>query len=143
MINRHVGPGIVLMCDFSGFRVPEMVKTRMVVVLSPRRRRTGRGKVLYTVVPLSTVEPGQIEPYHHRMDPQSLPVSQRSPDKDSWAKCDMVNTVSSERLTVPQSGGGIRETVSVTQADFKAIRGGVAIALGMVLVDSADAEPHS
>ena len=28
---------------------------------SPRRRRKGHGKVLYTVVPLSTVEPSQID----------------------------------------------------------------------------------
>ena len=117
------------MCNFEGFREPEMIKTRPVVVLSPKRRRKGGGMALYTVVPLSTVEPNRIEPYHHQMDPQSVPASQRAPDKASWAKCDMVNTVSSERLTVPVSGGGMREMVKVTPTDFEAIQRGVAIAL--------------
>jgi len=52
------------MCDFTGFKPPEMVKKRPVVILSPRyRRRTG----LCIVVPFSTVEPELIEPHHHRI----------------------------------------------------------------------------
>ena len=131
MTRKHLPPGTVVMCNFDGFREPEMVKTRPVVVLSPKRRRKGGGKALYTVVPLSTVKPDRIEPYHHQMDPQSVPASQRSSGKESWAKCDMVNTVSSDRLTVPVSSGGIREVVTATSADFEAIRQGVVIALGL------------
>lgn len=130
MTRKHLPPGTVVMCDFAGFRKPEMVKTRPVVVLSPKRRRKGGGTALYTVVPLSTVKPTTIEPYHHQMDPQSVPASQRS-GKDSWAKCDMVNTVSSDRLTVPVSSGGARVVVKATQADFEAIRKGVIMALGL------------
>jgi len=52
---------MVLMCDFTGFKPPEMVKQRPVVVVSPRyRRHTG----VCLVVPLSTVAPPEIEPHH-------------------------------------------------------------------------------
>ena len=53
------------MCDFTtGFKVPEMVKRRQVVVVSPRyRRHTG----LCLVVPFSTVAPNEIEPHHYEI----------------------------------------------------------------------------
>ncbi len=52
-------PGEIVICDFStGFRPPEMVKVRPVVVISPRRRTSQ----LVTVVPLSTTPPDPVEP---------------------------------------------------------------------------------
>ena len=47
-------------------------------------------------VPLSTTAPNPVEPFHHRMNPQSLPVSFRK--QDSWAKCDMLYTMALDRL---------------------------------------------
>ncbi len=41
----------VLECDFKGFIMPEMVKTRPVVIIGPRLRHRGD---LVTIVPLST-----------------------------------------------------------------------------------------
>ena len=51
MLKFHPEPGTILICDYStGFRLPEMVKKRPVVTISPRlKRRDG----LITVVPLS------------------------------------------------------------------------------------------
>ena len=52
-LNFHPEPGMVLICDFTtGFRVPEIVKRRPVVVISPRRRRASislvyRGGIKY------------------------------------------------------------------------------------------------
>jgi len=52
-INFHPKRGTVPMCDYTtGFKAPEMVKRRQVVVVSPRyRRHTG----FCIVVPLGTV----------------------------------------------------------------------------------------
>ena len=57
-LKFHPKPGTILVCDFrQGFRAPEMIKRRPVVVVSPRlRNRTD----LCTVVPLSTIEPRPI-----------------------------------------------------------------------------------
>lgn len=81
----------VVMCDFSGFIAPEMVKTRPVVVISKHKKNGG----LVTIVPLSTTKPEPLEPYHYPMPSNPLP------DKSNiqcWAKCDMVYTVSLARL---------------------------------------------
>lgn len=45
--------GSVLICDFRGYEVPEMIKVRPVVVI--RKHRTN--SLLVTVVPLSTTAP--------------------------------------------------------------------------------------
>lgn len=58
----HLSPGQILLCDFSDFKEPEMVKkNRPVIVLSSALK--GRDKLL-TIVPLSTVKPDPIQPYH-------------------------------------------------------------------------------
>jgi len=93
-LTFHPHPGIVLICDFNtSFKVPEMIKRRPVVVISPRPRRSNQ---LCTIVPLSTTAPNPVEPFHHRMDPRSL--LERLAGKETWAKCDMLATVSLERL---------------------------------------------
>jgi len=70
-----------------------MVKVRPVVVITPQL--PGRAS-LCTIVPLSTVEPNPLQPYHHKMDRCSLPSKLQK--ADCWAKCDMLYTVSLERL---------------------------------------------
>lgn len=90
-LSFHPGTGMVLMCNFdTGFKIPEMVKTRPVVVLSHRHRE------VCTVVPLSTAEPKPMEPCHHELSPDSLP--KRLASERTWAKCDMVTTVGLWRL---------------------------------------------
>lgn len=131
-LTFHPRPGMLLICDFNtGFKPPEMIKRRPVVVISPRPRRSNP---LCTVVPLSTTAPIPVEPFHHRMDPASLPG--KLAQKETWAKCDMLATVSLERLDRVMTGkkpGGKRIYVaaSVTQSDFEAIQKGVMIALGL------------
>ncbi|MFK5216451.1 type II toxin-antitoxin system PemK/MazF family toxin [Glaesserella parasuis] len=48
----------VVMCDFSGFIAPEMVKTRPVVVISKHKKNSE----LVTIVPLSTTKPEPLGP---------------------------------------------------------------------------------
>ncbi len=94
MITFHPKRGTVLMCDFTtGFRQPEMVKKRHVVVVSPRyRRHTG----LCLVVPFSTVAPHEIEDHHHIIRCGKYPFF--DPVRDVWAKADMLTCVCFERL---------------------------------------------
>jgi uncharacterized protein YifN (PemK superfamily) len=94
MLKFHPKKGTIVCCDFSkGFQAPEMVKVRPVVVITPQLQgRPG----LCTIVPLSTVEPDPFQPYHHKMNHNSLPPKLQK--SDCWAKCDMLYTVSLERL---------------------------------------------
>lgn len=99
-IQFHPEQGTILVCDFNGFKAPEMIKRRPVVVVSPRlRKRTG----LCTVVPLSTTPPVEMASFHCKLrihpplpDPYGEPVS--------WVKGDMVYTVSFDRLSLPFDG---------------------------------------
>ena len=121
-------PGTLWMCDFNtGFKPPEMVKKRPVVIIAPDgKSATG----LCTVVPLSTVRPNQVRPFHHLMDPKSLPA--RLAGKESWAKCDMLYTVSLDRLSRVTKRGGVEPaTFRVLGEDLEAIRDGVLVALGL------------
>ncbi|TSK07036.1 MAG: hypothetical protein FPO08_10425 [Geobacter sp.] len=131
-LSFHPKPGMVLMCDFSkGFRPPEIVKVRPVVVISPRPRRRTQ---LCTVIPLSSTAPSPVEPHHHKLDPASLP--QALAGTETWAKCDLIMTVCLDRLDRvkgrdPKTGQRLYTTSEVTAADFDAIQGAVVAALGL------------
>ena len=92
--------GTILVCDFSGFVAPEMVKRRPVVVLSPRlRKRDG----LCTIVPLSTTTPREVAAYHFKL--HVTPVLPEPYNAEyHWVKADMVYTVSFDRLMLMSSG---------------------------------------
>ncbi len=62
-------PGTVVMCDFAGYVVPEMVKVRPVVVIARNRKN----RHLVTVVPLSTTVPNNMEDHHHQLRTNPLP----------------------------------------------------------------------
>jgi len=137
----HPKRGMVLICDFNGFRAPEMTKKRPVVVVGEE----GTGRVgTCVVVPLSSVAPNPVMGFHHRLDPSSLPTSmRRSP---SWAKCDMITTVSRERLDRVMNGRdalGRRYFVThrVTPADLRAIQRGILVALHMSAVATDVVDP--
>lgn len=97
MINFHPKQGALLLCRFEpGFKAPEMTKTRVVVVMTPRlRRRDG----LCTVIPLSTTPPHQAQDYHCEVEmTPELPAPWEGASK--WAKADMLSTVGFERLSL-------------------------------------------
>jgi mRNA interferase MazF len=94
-LSYHPRIGEVLLCNYdTGFIVPEMVKLRPVIVVSPRlRRREG----LVAVVPLSTSEPDVMMDYQIELTlARPLPMPFNSPTM--WAKCDMVTTLALSRL---------------------------------------------
>lgn len=126
-------PGDILICDFSsGFRPPEMVKRRPVLVLSPRlRHRDG----LCTVVPLSTTAPRRTVPYQCRV---TLPFAPPPPFQavEVWAKADMLATVAFARLDLMRSArraNGKRAYLKIRLAepDFTRVQDCVRTALGL------------
>jgi len=125
-------PGLVLMCNFgTGFKKPEMVKNRPVIVIS-RKLKDRAG--LCTVVPLSTREPDVIKDWHHKLSNDSLPVPYHT--KDTWAKCDMVITVAYHRLDrvrIGKDSNGKRmySHMCITQDEFAAIKTCVVQALNL------------
>lgn len=98
MIKSHPKQGTILICDFSGFSEPEMVKRRPVIVVSkPIATRPG----LCTVVALSTTEPPKVLPMHYQleMDPP-LPWPYDAPCQ--WVKGDMIYALSFRRFSYPK-----------------------------------------
>ncbi len=91
----YPSPGEIVVCRYDEQVIePEMRKTRPAMVVGPRLR--GRGR-LVTVVPLSTTEPSEISDYHCRIVlQQALPKPFDA--MVMWAKCDLVSSVSLDRL---------------------------------------------
>jgi mRNA interferase MazF len=126
-LTFHPSPGAIVICDFStGFRPPEMVKVRPVVVISPRRRSAQ----LVTIVPLSSTPPLPAEPWHYR-----LPLGAYPPARGAiWAKCDMVQTVGLARLDRVKAkiqGQRVYQAFQLGDAELAAILAGVKAALGL------------
>lgn len=130
----HPRPGEILICDYSsGFRAPEMIKRRLCVVVSPKLKRRDD---LVSVVPLSETAPEPAEDWHH----QYQLVSQSWGNGPRWAKCDMIATVSYERLSRPYyrhpvTGTRLFETLAIPADDLNEIRRKVALALGLNLAN--------
>src|SRR5690348_5307086 len=108
-LSYHPKPGTIVVCNYdTGFRPPEMVKQRPVVVISPRISSRGQ---LCTVVPLSTTPPAVVRPYHRSII-FSPPLPRPWCSRIVWAKCDMVFAASFERLNLirlPRAFGRPRE----------------------------------
>ncbi len=92
--------GQILMCDFNGFKAPEMVKNRPIIILSTRPN----GHKLVSVTCLSTAVPTKEEQYHLKMDAKHLPRTKFFRDKETWLKGDMVYTVGFDRLNLIKVG---------------------------------------
>lgn len=96
-IERHPGFGCIVTCDFDrGFKEPEMIKNRPVVIISPQISwRPG----LCTVVGLSTTPPNEKRPYHCK-----LTISPALPEpwdsEEVWVKGDMIAAVGFHRLNL-------------------------------------------
>jgi uncharacterized protein YifN (PemK superfamily) len=73
-----------------------MVKRRPVIVIS---RRETHNRRLCTVIPLSTTAPSPVCSWHHPLP--HVKVTGWQANEPMWAKCDMLVTVSFERLNKP------------------------------------------
>lgn len=126
-IAYHPRVAEVLWCDFDGIE-PEMVKRRLVVVVSPKAVQRHR---LVTVVPLSSTPPNPIHPWHHQLERDPLPEGTAA---EVWAKCDMISVVCFDRLMgyhTRWQGKRQYKTLKVSLTDLLAIREGMLHGLGM------------
>ena len=110
-----------------------MVKTRPAIVISPRLPRRDN---LCAIVPLSGTHDGRDYPYIVRieLDP---PLPAPYDHNVMWAKCDMLATVSLERLDLFRTGRdhtGKRKylDLKIAQQDFDRVRNGILCGLGFV-----------
>jgi mRNA interferase MazF len=129
-IYFHPQQGTILICDYSGFVAPEMIKKRPVVIISPRPRKQQH---LYTVVPLSNTKPIPIESHHHKLNVLSLPNGFNQ--KETWANCDMITRVSAQRLDRLNikdiTGKRVYVAPVILSEDLNAIMKGVLFSLGL------------
>lgn len=89
--------GEILICSFDDSAPgAEMIKRRPVIVVS---RHETHSRKLCTVVPISTTAPHPARQWHHSLAHYSIRGWQAS--APMWAKCDMLATVSFERLDKP------------------------------------------
>ncbi|MCF4977003.1 hypothetical protein GIW56_00870 [Pseudomonas gessardii] len=118
--------GSVLICDFRGYEVPEIIKIRPVIVI--RRHRTN--KLLVTVVPLSTTAPQTVLAHHLQLESHL-----QGANPVCWAKCDIVATVSLGRLDRIKSkdrhGKRTYKISELSSEQFLAVKAAVRGALGL------------
>jgi mRNA interferase MazF len=125
-LQYHPRAGQILVCDFRGFEAPEMIKTRPVMIVSPKLPyRSG----IVTVVPISTTEPKHELPFVVRLSKNYHP--QESDDHPCWAKCDMVMNLGINRLEGFKVGRRKWENPQATGGDLAAVKVGVIHGLGM------------
>lgn len=142
-LNFNPPPGLILVCDYNtGFREPEMVKRRPVVVISPRlRQRSG----LCTVVPLSGTPPDHEQDYHCCLEMKPL-LPKPWDSKWFWVKGDMIATVAFSRLELvrgPKDFEGKRKYINqnVGAKNLFLIQKCVLCALGLSRLTKALDEP--
>lgn len=125
-LQYHPRAGQILVCDFRGFEVPEMVKARPIMIISPKLPyRSG----IVTVVPISTTQPRHALPFvvrlsrnYHPAEPDDLPC---------WAKCDMVMNLGLHRLDGFKIGRREWASPQASGDDLAMVRTGMIHGLGM------------
>lgn len=131
-LQFHPRPGTIVICDFTySFRVPEMVKRRPAIVVSPQIQ--GRPN-LCTVVPISTDVPKIKMPYHLELPNLVLPHPfEKGPN---WVKADMVFASAFSRLELlragkDENGKRMYMTECLPAEDFVAVRKAILCSLGL------------
>ena len=127
--------GDIVMCEFPVcFDAPEMIKTRAVIVVSPRL--PGR-RGLAAVVPISRTAP-VVHCAHNCVIPvRLLPKFMQATGGERWAKCDMLYTLSIRRLSPVETGRrdirGHRkcEYPRLDDATLRAVRRAIAVGVGI------------
>jgi mRNA interferase MazF len=126
-ITFHPKAGMILMCDFKGLVAPEIIKTRPVVIISPNNIvRSG----LCTVVPLSTTAPDPVQAYHYQ-----IPHDPLRNGAETWAKCDLVMSVSCARLDRIKLGRGQYITGAVNMDHVRELRRRAALSFGFAIAE--------
>lgn len=134
----------ILLCDYDygGFRPPEMIKRRPALVITPRLPHRDK---LCSVIPLSGTEPAHAVPYVVRIE-LAEPLPSPFPQSVFWVKCDMLATVSFERLDLFRTSrqDGLRQYLhpKMDDAAFDAVMTGVLHGLGLGHLTLTRPGPH-
>lgn len=132
-LNCFPRAGQIFVCDFSGFKEPEMVKPRPVIVVSPRLPYRSE---IATIVPISTTEPRHDLPFCYRLSKNYHP---EEPDSvPCWAKADMVMNLGTYRLSAFKIGRRKYAYPTLTPEDLAAVRRAVLCGLGLDSIEKAD-----
>lgn len=125
MLKYQPPEGSIVMCDFSGFKIPEMIKKRRVVVVRKHRENAG----LVAVVPISLTVPNKIQKYHYRLEQEFC--MQHFRQAECWVKCDMVYVVSTERLSFQKNKDMGRYAPILDQIVLLGIKEAILCGLGL------------
>ena len=123
-LKYHPKQGTLVLARFEpGFREPEMVKTRLAVIVSKdMQARHG----LCTVVPLSLTAPPRPMRYHAQINP-GFAIPEPWGNQPRWVKGDMVLAVGFHRLDLlllgrDRSGRRIYQTETLSRDDFRTVQ---------------------
>jgi mRNA interferase MazF len=125
-ISFHPRAGQVLVCNFDGFKEPEMVKTRPVIVISPKLPNRAD---LVAIIPISVTEPTLGLPYCFRLSKNYHP--EEADDLPCWAKADLVLNLGLFRMSGFKVGRRRWEYPQLTGADLLGVRHAVLCGLGL------------
>lgn len=128
----HPRAGQIFMCDFSGFKVPEMTKLRPVIVISPRLPHRSE---IVAIVPVSLTPPTHSLPFCYRLSKNYHPEEEDG--RPCWAKADMLMNIGTYRLTAFKIGRRKYVYPTLTPEDLAAVRHAVLCGLGLDRVASA------
>ncbi len=116
----------------AAFKVPEMVKPRLCVVVSKAiEARPG----LCTVVPLSTSKPNPVMAYHCKVDP-AFELPKPWGNQERWLKGDMIYAVGFHRVELlrlgkDENGRRMYQTARLEATEFRKIQACILHGLGM------------
>lgn len=125
-LNYFPRAGQLLVCNFSGFKAPEMIKSRPVIVISPRLPHRSE---IVTIVPISLTAPRHNLPFAVKLSKNYHP--EEPDDLECWAKCDMVTNLAKARLDGFKVGRRQWVNPQISGDDLKAVRAGVVYSLGL------------
>jgi mRNA interferase MazF len=125
-ISFHPRAGEVFMCDFDGFREPEMVKPRPVIVVSPRLPHRSQ---IVAVVPISLTAPRHGLPFVYRLSKNYHPSE--PDDLPCWAKADMLMNLGTYRLEGFKIGRRKWAYPALSAEDLSGVRRAVLCGLGL------------
>ena len=128
MLRFQPAPGTILHCDFTGYIVPEIVKARQVVVLWKHKTNA---KLVY-VVPLSSTPPHDPSLAHQLSYIPIARQGQTTANTTIWVKCDLIYTVSTDRLSMPVNRSRRSRApinINISTPDYAAVKACVCRAL--------------
>lgn len=118
--------GQIFVCNFNGFKEPEMIKPRPVIVISPKLPHRSE---IVAVVPISLTPPKHKLPFCCQLSKNYHP--DEDDDLPSWAKADMLMNLGLYRLTAFKVGRRKYFYPTLTPEDLQSVRHAVLCGLGL------------